>query len=317
MYDSFFASHFEQSSKGPFLGNAQKWVGQKTWEKTIGMARIEKKDGKTSIVLTSEEAAQLHGIEGEMELFLPKKGLVLLTEKTIEKHVLPPIQQKSVQSVPAQAEAPKPNPIDEKLFKILEDRKQLSQRIEGKFEKTLNAQELKRFEELLKEGVIEKFKLSEKYKKPVYRLNEKKLREYRQKQSAIVAPSPAGNPGSNPVSKTVPPIFQPFSLERDGFFVLKSDEEARRISFERQEDFKKGLLRGIKSFDGSFFVIKKTMLENAQNKILAFLEKQPKADLQTISKNTQLHPEAVRAVCEFLKEDGQLFEKTKNQYCLV
>ncbi len=261
------------------------------------MARIEKKDGKTSIVLNPEEAVQLQGIEGEMELFLPKKGLVLLTEKTIEKHVLPPIQPKPVQSVPAPIESPKPNPIDEKLFKILEDRKQLSQRIEGKFEKTLNAQELKRFEELLKEGAIEKFKLSEKYKKPVYRINEKKGVEKKKTESV--------------------PSATVFSLEKDGFFVLKSDEEARRISFERQEDFKKGLLRGIKSFDGSFFVIKKTMLENAQNKILAFLEKQPKADLQTISKNTQLHPEAVRAVCEFLKEDGQLFEKTKNQYCLV
>ncbi len=266
------------------------------------MARLEKKDGKTSLVLNEEEAKQLQGIEGEWELFQPKKGLVLLTEKTVEKNVLPPIQQKPVQAANPLSAPPKPNPIDEKLFKILDDRKMLSQRTEGKFEKTLNPQELKRFEELLKAGIVEKFKLSEKYKKPIYRLNEKKSKESKTKQFIV-----SGNP----------PFPAAFSLERDGFFVLKSDEEARRISREREEEFKKGFLRGIKSFDGSFFIVKKTMLENAQNKILAFLEKQQKADLQTISKNTQLHPEAVRAVCEFLKEDGQLFEKTKNQYCLV
>lgn len=273
------------------------------------MARIEKKDGKTSIVLNEEEAKQLAGIEGEMELFLPKKGLVLLAEKTAEKHVLLPVQKtdsipgkKTVQPIPFPIEAPKPNPVDEKLFKIISDRKMLSQRTEGKFEKTLNPQELKRFEELLKEGIVEKFKLSEKYKKPIYRLNEKKFKESKTKQFIV-----SGNP----------PFPTAFSLEKDGFFVLKSDEEARRISREREEEFKKGLLRGIKSFDGSFFVMKKAALENAQNKILSFLEKQQKADLQTISKNTQLHPEAVRAVCEFLKEDGQLFEKTKQQYCLV
>lgn len=269
------------------------------------MARIEKKDNKTSIVLTEEEAKQTAGIEGELELFSPKKGLVLLSEKTIEKHVLPPIQQpKTIQATPIQPGAPKPNPIDEKLFKTLSDRKMLSQRIEGKFEKSLNPNELKRFEELSKGGIIEKFKLSEKYKKPIYRLNEKKLREYQSRTTSQPASA-----SSNPT--------QAFLLERDGFLILKTDDEARRISIECAEDFKRGLLRGIKSFDGSSFIVKKNVLENIQNKVLTFLEKQQKADLQTISKSIQLQPEAVRVACEFLKEDGLIFEKTKQQYALV
>jgi DNA-binding Lrp family transcriptional regulator len=274
------------------------------------MARIEKKEGKTSIVLDENESRQLTGLGGEFELFQPKKGLLILTEKTVEKHVLPSAPVKPMQASTAPLENPKSNPIDEKLFKILDNRKMLSQRIEGKLEKTLNSVELKRFEELLKEGSIEKFKLSEKYKKPIYRLNEKKFRESREKK-ALVANE------FNPVPKIASASSPAFSLEKDGFFILKSDEEARRISFERQEEFKKGLLRGIKSFDGSFFVMKKSALENCETKILAFLEKQSKADLQSISKNTQLSPEAVRIACEFLKEDGQIFEKTKNQYCLV
>lgn len=305
------------------------------------MAHAEKKDGKWTILLDETETGQAGFLEGEFELFAPKKGLIVLSEKTtalVSNPQQKPAQQAAapVPAVPSATPQPKPqpNPVDEKMYGILTDRKQLSSRIVGKFEKTLNPAELKRFEELVKEGLIEKFKLSEQYKQPVYRIHEKKWLEKKktessgQKNSATQAPMPA--PGSFSVSPKIVPqnpgtpvslqkgaFAGQFSLDKDGFAILRTDDDARRISSERVEDFKKGLLKGIKTFDGSFFVIKKPLLEHAQNKILSCLQRLQKADLSTISQQTQLQADVVRAACEFLKEDGQVFEKTKNNFYLV
>ena len=284
------------------------------------MAHIEKKDGKTALVLNETESRLLENQPQEFDLFSPKKGLLVLTEKTMinpvqtNNHVHAPsavAASKTMASSPTvQVPFPKPNPLDEKLFKILQDRKQLSSRIVGKFEKTLNEEENKRLSELQKEGLVEKFKLSEQYKQPIYRLNEKKFEERLEKQNKPLQ-NKTGTGAQEPQKNAY------FSLDRDGYAILKTDEEARTISSVRNEDFKKGFLKGLKSFDGTFFVIQQNALHKFQLKILGFLEKQRKADLALICQNTQLQPEAVRIACEFLKEDGQVFEKTKNQFALV
>ncbi|MBU0635413.1 hypothetical protein KKE06_00100 [Candidatus Micrarchaeota archaeon] len=264
------------------------------------MARIEKKDNIVSIVLDEKESRAIGLENGEFECFQPKKGLLVLTEKQVENIV------------------PEPDPIDGKLLEILSDRKMLSRRIVGKFEKTLNPAEKKRLEELEKEGIVERFKLSAQYKNAVYRLKEKKVQSAKADDTNIALSKP--NSSTFSVSKPSPQPVMPNTspnLDKDGFIILKSGDDAYKMSSERYREFKNGSLRGLKSFDGSFSVIQEKALKRMQPKILDFLKKQKKADLQTISKNTQLRVDAIRVACEFLKEDGQIFEKTKHQYCLV
>lgn len=294
------------------------------------MARLEKQNNRIVITLNDAEAAQLQTENAEFELFSPKKGLLLLTEKTefaADVQTQPKIQTDTATPVTDSKTLDSNLATDEKLFKILSDRKQLSQRIVGKFEKTLSKTELDRFNELFKQGLIEKFKLNEQYKQPVYRLNEKKLAE---KKTVLVSnPKPASAQSNSwsvpPNSKSTVPSnannpnnsTNSLSLERDGFLILKTENDARILSNLRADDFKKGALRGIKTFDGSFFVIKKDTFENAQTKILSVFEQTKTASLENLARQTQLRLELLRGACEFLKEDGFLFEKTKQTYCLV
>lgn len=270
------------------------------------MAVIEQKNGKVTITLDEKEAQALGELQGLFDFFHPKKGLLVLTENKTETPLpkpAPAATEKTVQPPSTIPAAPKTDfsAIDEKLFRILSDRNQLSNRIEGKFEKTLNTEEKKRFEELLKDGTIEKFKLNEQYKNAVYRLDEKKLKE-KQPRSDSAASAPDANASQ---------------LNQNGFVILKNDSEAREITNRFFQEFKKGEIRGLKSFDGSVLMIKTSLLQELQPRLLQALEKEKKASLQTLSENTRLAPDAVRIACEFLKEDGHIFEKTKNQYCVV
>ncbi len=245
-------------------------------------------------------------LDREFEIAQAKEGVWVLleqeekTQKTESKKTekpAEPVKTKIPASEPKKNIGAEINKTDEKIFGILNDKKQLSNRIVGKFEKTLSENEVKRLNELVKLGVIEQFKLNPSYKNPIYRLNEKKLSEFK-KQVAELSPEA--------------------SLEKNGFAVFAGEQTAREISERYNAEFKAGELKGLKSFDGSFLAIRKKTYGQSQSKITGFLENQKQSKTaDEIANATQLPAPLVRICCEFLKEDGILFEKTKGQYKLV
>ncbi|MFH1697300.1 MAG: hypothetical protein ABH854_05355 [Candidatus Diapherotrites archaeon] len=262
----------------------------------------------------------------DYEITKIKNGVYVLVEgdeKTAE-----PVQARDVEG--------------EKIRKMLEGKDRLAQRVEGKFEKLLNNAELARFNEMLGAGEIEKFRLSDKYKKAVYQLKgardgegatEKTNTTGAKTNSTNNTPSDSGaqklgaeNSGSehNPAAKDSqgaavksPGQVQKggeFTLTKDGFMVVHTEGLAKQISAEKADDIKRGEILGIKSFDGPFYVVKAPVYERTRAKIEAVMKKCDTKTLDAIMKETGAVQELVRIVCELMKEEGNLIEKRKGLY---
>jgi len=168
----------------------------------------------------------------------------------------------------------------------------LSERVEGTFEKNLNPEGLVKFNQLLKDRKIEKFKLNDSYKKAVYQLAGQSKKNYDNKEKEI----------------------QDYTLEKDGFLVVKNEQRAKALSNELQEQIKEGKIKGTRAFTGEFYIIESELLNSVEKKALKELKAQKTSDLNTLSKNTKLTNTILRIAFEFLKEDGQVIEKKKDHY---
>ncbi|MFH0954890.1 MAG: hypothetical protein V1777_02205 [Candidatus Micrarchaeota archaeon] len=276
------------------------------------MARIKRLGNEYRLFFSQSERSQVDALtDREFELAKAKDGVWVLLETENPKNLAPQVavEKRAVIITPAVAPVLQAKPvlsgsnakIDEKIFSVLNDKKALQVRVVGKFEKELNEIELKRFNELVRQGIVEQFKLNPSYKKSIYRLNEKKL---------SVPNEPVKSDASSGWSET--------DFQKNGFAVLIGDQNAREFSQVFEYDFKAGEIKGLKSFDGSFLAIRKAVYLASQAKIVSFLESQKKAATASeIALATNLSQKLVLVSCEFLKEDGQVFEKTKGQFKLV
>ncbi|MFH1545193.1 MAG: hypothetical protein ABIE23_03855 [archaeon] len=238
------------------------------------MAEVKVDRDRTVIVLNETERNKLDLSESkEYEIVKAKDDLFLLIGK-----------EKEVPAIPSS---------DKKIFSLLSGRKNLSQRVEGEFEKLLSKEELFRFNELLKEGIIIKFRLSEKYKKPIYKLKE----EPEDKKKA----EPLDNP----------------TLEKNHFTVIDNDFEARKFCDRFSREIKENQIKGMKAFDGKFYVLSSSLYEKLKPTIINELKKNKQLNLKQLSINCSLDPNLVRAICEFLREEGEIIEKRKSLYELI
>lgn len=181
--------------------------------------------------------------------------------------------------------------VEEKLIEKIK-KMSLSERVEGVFETKLNEDESKKLMEMLNENKIEKFKLNESYKKAVYQLKDSENTTFENKEKP----------------------FHEYTLEKDGFAVVKNEARAKELSNRLSKKIKDGEIKGTRSFSGEFFIINFPLLEKSQEKILIELKKTKTSDLETLSKETTLTKTLCRIALEFLKEDGQLIEKRKGNY---
>ena len=177
-------------------------------------------------------------------------------------------------------------------------KKQLRDRVEGTFEKLLNENELKKFSEMLKQGKVEKFKLNEKYKKAVYQLPEKSKATVKK------------------FDNTEKP-FDEFTLEKDGFLVVKNELRAKKLSDELSEQIREGKVRGTKSFDGMFYIIDSALFDSASQSVLAYLKTMKQAQLQELSNSLSLTKTLVKIACTLLAEEGQILEKRRETYRII
>lgn len=278
----------------------------------VGMARIKRLGNEYRLFFSQSERSQVDALtDREFELAKAKDGVWVLLETENPKNMAPQVavEKRAVIITPAVAPILQAKPvlagsnakIDEKIFLVLNDKKALQMRVVGKFEKGLNEIELKRFNELVRQGIVEQFKLNPSYKKSIYRLNEKKL-----------------SVPNEPVKSDASSGWSEADFQKNGFAVLIGDQNAREFSQAFEYDFKAGEIKGLKSFDGSFLAIRKAVYLASQAKIVSFLENQKKAvTADEIALATTLSKKLVLVSCEFLKEDGQIFEKTKGQFRLV
>ncbi len=199
-----------------------------------------------------------------------------------------------------QKPAARTDETEQKILGLLK-KKELKEKVEGVFEKFLNKQELEKFSQMLAQGKIIRFKLNQKYKKAIY----KSAEEQQPKKKAETK------------ELTDRQNIEEYNLQKNGFLVLRNEERIKRANEELAERFKKGELRGIKCFDGNCYVIETNLLEMLKEKALAAFKKQKKLTAEELAKQLGTGITPAKIAAEFLKEEGALFEKRKEQYYLI
>lgn len=256
------------------------------------MAKLE----KNNLLLTHEEALLLGGVK-ELELIPNQKGMFLLIDKEI-------ITKTANESTTKLAQAKKESAISEEKQQVLTliRKERLSELVEGKFENKLNEKQRKALLELVTSGEVFVFKLNETYKKGVYRVKEDKETEEKR----------AKKESENPLAKEKP--LNEYNFAQDGFIVLKGKDSASKASFDYEKQIKEGHLRGIRSFDGNYYLIENMLVEHYINKILMTLSQKASQSIEELSQSVQSSKLLIRIICEFLKEEGEILEKKPGIY---
>ncbi len=300
------------------------------------MVSIAKKGENYSVSLMDEHAEKLGLTRGQKyEISKVKDGLFVLYES---------------ESQPAKA-VPKKDfkGIDQSIFSLLYA-KNLSDRVEGRFEEFLTAEEKERFSQLIREKSIIPFKLNEQYKKAVYKTREeieiapnpentakesmarditssiKNVTKPKQSQPTPIQPvknvqpiaqQPKSVLAPAPLRKPIQPLRKPdsfYSLDKNQFAVISNENEAKQLSQSMCDQIRRKEVMGTKSFDGDYFVIKSTMYEKQSPVVLSLIKGNSPISADEIAKTLRLDKQLVMAVCEFLKEEGEISERRKELY---
>lgn len=249
-------------------------------------------------IALSEEELNLLGENKEYELIPNKKGIFLLIEKELlstnkEKKVcinLPQVDEKQLVEEEKQ-----------KLIGLIRKEK-LSNLVEGKFEEKLNETQKNILKKLVEEKKIIVFKLNESYKKGVYRVTEQ--------EKKLVEPI-----NQRFDSKEKP--IEEYNLTEDGFLIAKNTNAARSLSFEYEGELKEGTLKGIRTFEGTYYLIENELLKQGILKVINSFGEKNSLLLEELAKKINYSKLLTKIICEFLKEEGELIEKKKEQYSQI
>ncbi|MBT7241456.1 MAG: hypothetical protein HN878_03125 [Candidatus Diapherotrites archaeon] len=249
----------------------------------------------SNLVLSSEEMELLKNSK-ELEIIPNQEGIFLLIDKDLA------VENEGKQfcvEVPLIEE-------QQKVIGLIK-KTRMSDLVEGKFEQQLGDKEKRALLELVSSEKVFVFKLNDSYKKGIYRVKDEEGNEKTKKRGKRESEN------FDAEKKALPD----YTLETDGFIATTNNERAKILSGEHKEDIEKGELKGLKSFDGIYYLIENDLLEKYMSAVLNSFEKKHETTLIELTKEINVSEELVRIVCEFLKEDGELLEKTKGQYTYI
>lgn len=252
------------------------------------MARLLVENKKIQADFSDEELKELEMENGtELEIIKAKKGVYLLLEKA-------PQEKK-----PVQVQAPAthvPDELEQKITELLK-KSHPKDLVEGKFEKTLSKGELDKFQQMLAQNKVEKFKTNPKYIKFVYHL----------KPQAEI-PRTFEMKEKNP---------EEYTIENDGLMVFKNEALAQKLSQQYAEQIKNGTIRGTRSFTGFFYLIDSKLLEQTCGKVIETMKKNKLSSADDLSANLKITPMLARIACTFLGEEGALLEKRRDLFQII
>ena len=244
------------------------------------MVKAKADDKTKSLVIDAHDFGTLGFPSGkEMEIMKVEEGVWVITQKAIQQ------PEKREEKIVI-------DEVEQKIISYLRS-KPFKERVEGNFERLLSKEELLRLRQMIKEGKVEKFRSDPKYKKAVY-------------QAKQIEPSRAFD--------NVEKGIEEFSLEKDGFIVVKNEQRAKRLSEELAPRIKAGEVMGTRSFEGTFYIIDSTFYNEKSPKVLERIKELKSANLETLCRDLSLTPTAAKIICTFLNEEGEILEKRKEFY---
>ncbi len=260
--------------------------------------------------LSIDEMRKLLTLEQLSELGFPSKGEVELSKLETNTWMLTVLTgQKDLNEM----ESILYSPLQQKVLRLLKTHR-LPDLIEGKFEQFLSAEELKAFQELLQKQKIIAVKSNPKFEKGIYR----EAMGPAPKDAALFLHSSPGA-STKTVTHTIieeKPVEE-YSLLQDGFMILRSDGAAKAASFDLADRIRAGEIKGIKSFDGFYYIIENILLEKFMAPLLSALKAKKKEELSSLALSQAVPLILARIVLEFAKEDGVVIEKQKNLFAYV
>ncbi|MBN1156466.1 hypothetical protein JXA85_02535, partial [Candidatus Woesearchaeota archaeon] len=161
-------------------------------------------------------------------------------------------------------------------------------RMEGNLEKQLSIKEYEALVILLKTGEVIKFKGGEQYKKHVF-ITKKEYDRITGKKEKASEPKSSEDPEE--------------TFKNNGFSVIKNSKDAYEFSRAHYSDFQKGAAVGIKSFTGSYYVIKKTVFQDNYAKVIGAL-KEEKDSIHTISKYIGKDEQLTECLLAIMQDKG-------------
>lgn len=104
-------------------------------------------------------------------------------------------------------------------------------------------------------------------------------------------------------------------LLTQGYLIIRDQKDAKLLSEKLKSEMKSGSVKGIKGFDGAFYVVTKDYFSKASKSILNSLVEE--SDVASITQNTKLEADAVAAVLHHLAESGDIIEKKRGIYVAI
>jgi len=265
--------------------------------------RIIKKDGKAYLELPEE----FYSINSA-EFFRLRDGYYLLTVPLGVKTEAVSKQEKH-EAVKASIQIP--TEAEKKVLKRLLSIK-FQNRIPSNVDKVLTAEEKKVLKELEEKRFINLFR-GRKYPEGVYNINDRIYSTLYGKKTVTQKKEPAK---AEPVkaakkdAKTDPAS----SLDKNGYAVGTS-RDLRDIIDKNKTAIKSGKIKGLKGFDGRFYIARMDYVSKMSPLIIAQLDKERSID--EVAENLKIEPDAVRTVLHILAEAGDVIEKRKGVYAAV
>ena len=106
-------------------------------------------------------------------------------------------------------------------------------------------------------------------------------------------------------------------LQQNGFVVLDNEAQAKQLHSALEKSIKTGLVRGTRGFDKKYYIIHSSLYDSIAPRIIRCLEAKKESSFDEIVSSSNAAPQAVLAVLNLMKEDGDLLEKRRGLYALV
>ncbi|MCX8175369.1 MAG: hypothetical protein N3E51_04140 [Candidatus Micrarchaeota archaeon] len=190
------------------------------------------------------------------------------------------------------------------LRKLLSIR--FEKRIPAQVNRQLSREELKTLDRLMAKKAVQILWGGKYAKDGVYNLSEFAFHLVRQKETQPQTGEPPTAPPPAPLSALE-------QLEKFGWMVAESEEQARKLSAELAEQIRSGKIRGLRAFDRKFYFVSQRFREAWEKKVFAALSKGEKSAEQ-IGEEIGLSAEAARCLLLHLCESGELLEKRRGMF---
>ena len=261
------------------------------------MAEIKATKVRDGLLLSGQLPPELLS-SSSLEIIPLRDGSFLVTQKAVQKMSSLLNEKEKV--------------VVKKLLSVRFDR-----RTPQEIARLLSREEKETLESLMKRKIVHLFKEGKYSREGVYSVSDFAFHQARDDEGHANMPpkrSQTSPPSSPPQSSTLPPpISSPEHLEKFGWMVLETEQEARSFSNSFPDRVRSGDVKGIRAFDRKYYFITRRFVEGWEKKLVSALSKSEKTS-EEIADEIGLTAEGCRCLLYHLCDAGDVLEKHRGKF---